>query len=146
MIKNILVSIGDTDYERNAFDYAGQLAVLLGTHLSCVFFQDSSHGGNAEVAEAVLRRTEKECALYDFLDYHIESVAGNPRQMICQKAHSADLVVVGLPEEIKKSGLKLIQNQIDDVLVHITKPIIIVHEQCTLLRKIFSCSSWGYLL
>jgi hypothetical protein len=66
--------------------------------------------------------------------------------MICQKAHSADLVVVELPEEIKKSGLKLIQNQIDDVLVHITKPIIIVHEQCTLLRKIFSCSSWGYLL
>jgi hypothetical protein len=146
MIKNILVSIGDTGYEKNAFDYAGQLAVLLGTHLSCVFFQDSSHGGNAEVAEAVLRRTEKECALYDFLDYHIESVAGNPRQMICQKAHSADLVVVELPEEIKKSGLKLIQNQIDDVLVHITKPIIIVHEQCTLLRKIFSCSSWGYLL
>ncbi|MDE0636968.1 MAG: universal stress protein [Candidatus Poribacteria bacterium] len=136
MIKNILVSIGDTDYERNAFDYAGQLAVLLGTHLSCVFFQDSSHGGSAEVAETVLRRTEKECSLYDFLDYHIEAVAGNPRQMICQKAHSADLVVVGLPEDIKTRGLKLIQNQIDDVLAHITKPIIVVHEQCTLLRKI----------
>ncbi len=135
MIKNILVSIGDTDYERNAFDYAGQLAVLLGTHLSCVFFQDSSHGGSAEVAETVLHRTEKECSLYDFLDYHIEAVAGNPRQMICQEAHSADLVVVGLPEDIKTRGLKLILNQIDDVLAHITKPIIVVHEQCTLLRK-----------
>lgn len=45
MIKNILVAIGDTDYEKNAFEYAGQLAVLLGTHLSCVFFQDSQHGG-----------------------------------------------------------------------------------------------------
>ena len=138
MIKNILVSIGDTDYERNAFDYAGQLAVLLGTHLSCVFFQDSTHGGSADVAETVIRRTEKECALYDFLDYHIEAVAGNPRQMICQQAHSADLVVVGLPEEIKTHGLKLIQNQIDDVLAHITKPIIVVHEQCTLLRKIMA--------
>ncbi|RKU30239.1 hypothetical protein C6497_04570 [Candidatus Poribacteria bacterium] len=138
MIKNILVSIGDTDYERNAFDYAGQLAVLLGTHLSCVFFQDSSHGGSTEVAETILSRTEKECALYDFLDYHIEAVAGNPRQMICQKAHSADLVVVGLPEDIKTHGLKLIQSQIDDVLAHITKPIIIVHEQCTLLRKILT--------
>ncbi len=138
MIKNILVSIGDTDYERNAFDYAGQLAVLLGTHLSCVFFQDSSHGGSADVAETILSRTEKECALYDFLDYHIEAVAGNPRQMICQKAHSADLVVVGLPEDIKTHGLKLIQSQIDDVLAHITRPIIIVHQQCTLLRKILT--------
>ena len=138
MIKNILVSIGDTDYERNAFDYAGQLAVLLGTHLSCVFFQDSSHGGSAEVAETIISRTEKECALYDFLDYHIEAVAGNPRQMICQKAHSADLVVVGLPEDIKTHGLKLIQSQIDDVLAHITRPIIIVHQQCTLLRKILT--------
>lgn len=138
MIKNILVSIGDTDYEKNAFDYAGQLAVLLGTHLSCVFFQDSIHGGSTEVAETVLRRTETECQQYDFLDYHIEAVAGNPKQMICQKAHSADLVVVGLPEDIKMRGLKLIQTQIDDVLVHITKPIIIVHEQCTLLRKILT--------
>ncbi len=138
MIKNILVSIGDTDYEKNAFEYAGQLAVLLGTHLSCVFFQDSNHGGNAAVAETVLRRTEAECSLYDFLDYHIEAVAGNPRQMICQKAHSADLVVVGLPEDIRMRGLKLIQNQIDDVLLHITKPIIVVHEQCTLLQKILA--------
>ena len=60
MIKNILVAIGDTDYEKNAFEYAGQLAVLLGTHLSCVFFQDSGHGGSPEVAEAILRRTEAE--------------------------------------------------------------------------------------
>lgn len=138
MIKNILVSIGDADYERNAFDYAGQLAVLLGTHLSCVFFQDTSHGGSADVAETILSRTEKECALYDFLDYHIEAVAGNPRQMICQKAHSADLVVIGLPEDIKTHGLKLIQSQIDDVLAHITRPIIIVHQHCTLLRKILT--------
>ncbi len=138
MIKNILVAIGDTDYEKNAFEYAGQLAVLLGTHLSCVFFQDSAHGGRAEVADTVIRRTEAECSLYDFLDYHIEAVAGNPRQMICEKAHSADLVVIGLPEDIRNRGLKMIQNQIDDVLSHITKPIIVVHEQCTLLRKILA--------
>lgn len=138
MIKNILVAIGDTDYEKNAFEYAGQLAVLLDTHLSCVFFQDSSHGGSADVAETVIRRTEAECSLYDFLDYHVEAVAGNPRQMICDKAHSADLVVIGLPEDIRNRGLKLIQNQIDDVLSHITKPIIVVHEQCTLLRKILA--------
>lgn len=138
MIKNILVAIGDTDYEKNAFEYAGQLAVLLDTHLSCVFFQDSSHGGSADVAETVIRRTEAECSLYDFLDYHIEAVAGNPRQMICDKAHSADLVVIGLPEDIRNRGLKMIQNQIDDVLSHITKPIIVVHEQCTLLRKILA--------
>lgn len=138
MIKNILVAIGDTDYEKNAFEYAGQLAVLLDTHLSCVFFQDSSHGGSATVAETVIRRTEAECSLYDFLDYHVEAVAGNPRQMICDKAHSADLVVIGLPEDIRNRGLKMIQNQIDDVLSHITKPIIVVHEQCTLLRKILA--------
>ncbi len=138
MIKNILVAIGSTDYEKNAFEYAGQLAVLLETHLSCVFFQDSSHGGNAEVAEPILRRTEAECALYDFLDYHVEAVAGNPRQMICEKAQSADLVVVGLPEDVKSGRLKYIQNQIDDVLLHITRPIIVVHEQCTLLRKILA--------
>ncbi len=138
MIKNILVAIGDTDYEKNAFEYAGQLAVLLGTHLSCVFFQDSQHGGNADVAATVIRRTEAECALYDFLDYHVEAVAGNPRQMICEKAHSADLVVVGLPEDIRKRRLQLIQSQIDDVLLHITRPIIVVHEQCTLLRKILA--------
>ena len=136
MIKNILVAIGDTDHEKNAFEYAGQLAVLLGTHLSCVFFQDSSHGGSAGVAETILHRTEAECSLYDFLDYHVEAVAGNPRQTICEKARSADLVVVGLPEEERR--LKLIQNQIDDVLLHITRPIIVVHEQCTLLRKILA--------
>ena len=138
MIKNILVAIGDTDYEKNAFEYAGQLAVLLGTHLSCVFFQDSAHGGSPEVAETVVQRTEAECSLYDFLDYHVEAVAGNPRQMICEKAHSADLVVVGLPEDVRERGLKLIQRQIDDVLQHITRPIIVVHEQCTLLRKILA--------
>ena len=138
MIKNILVAIGDTDYEKNAFEYAGQLAVLLGTHLSCVFFQDSQHGGNADVAETIIRRTEAECSLYDFLDYHVEAVAGNPRQMICEKARSADLVVVGLPEDVRKRRLKLIQDQIDDVLLHITRPIIVVHEQCTLLRKILA--------
>ena len=138
MIKNILVAIGDTDYEKNAFEYAGQLAVLLGTHLSCVFFQDSGHGGSVEVAEAVIQRTEAECSLYDFLDYHVEAVAGNPRQMICEKARSADLVVVGLPEDVRERRLKLIQNQIDDVLLHVTRPIIVVHEHCTLLRKILA--------
>lgn len=138
MIKNILVAIGDTDYEKNAFEYAGQLAVLLGTHLSCVFFQDSQHGGNADVAATVLRRTEAECELYDFLDYHVEAIAGNPRQMICEQARCADLVVVGLPQDLRKRRLQLIQNQIDDVLLHITRPIIIVHEQCTLLRKILA--------
>ena len=138
MIKNILVAIGDTDYEKNAFEYAGQLAVLLDTHLSCVFFQDSSHGGSTDVAETVMRRTEAECSLYDFLDYHIEAVAGNPQETICEKAHSADLVVVGLPEDIRTRGLKMIQNQIDTVISHITKPIIVVHEQCTLLRKILA--------
>ena len=107
MIKNILVPSAITDYEKNAFEYAGQLAVLLGTHLSCVFFQDSQHGGNADVAATVIRRTEAECSLYDFLDYHVEAVAGNPRQMICEKARSADLVVVGLPEDIRKRRLKL---------------------------------------
>ena len=138
MIKNILVAIGDTDYEKNAFEYAGQLAVLLETHLSCVFFLDSGHGGSVEVAEAVIQRTEAECSLYDFLDYHVEAVAGNPRQMICEKARSADLVVVGLPEDVTERRLKLIQNQIDDVLLHVTRPIIVVHEQCTLLRKILA--------
>ena len=138
MIKNILVSIGDTDYKKSAFYYAGQLAVLLGTHLSCVFFQDSQHGGNADVAEAVMQRTREECALYDFLDYHVETLTGNPQQLLCQKARTADLVVVGFPEKTETQELKLIQNHIDHILANITKPILIVHQQCKLLRKILA--------
>ena len=33
MIQNILVAIGDTPHEKNAFEYAGHLAVLLDAHL-----------------------------------------------------------------------------------------------------------------
>lgn len=42
MIKNILVAIGDMPYEKNAFDYAGQLAVLLDAHLSLIKRSDLS--------------------------------------------------------------------------------------------------------
>ena len=142
MIQNILVAIGSQPYEKNALDYAGHLAVLLGAHhISCVFFQDRGHGRTElaeEIANRVLEQTEAECAQYDFLDYHIETVIGKPSEMICREARSADLIVIGVPESMKTDGLKLIYNQIDDVLLHITKPTIVVHEQCTLLRKILT--------
>ncbi|MCZ6676928.1 MAG: universal stress protein [Candidatus Poribacteria bacterium] len=138
MIKNILIAIGDQPHEKNAFDYAGQLAVLLDAHLSCVFFYDNKGTGPEDMAKRVLEQTRAECDLYDFLDCHVEAVIGKPTDMICQKAQSADLVVIGIPESIKTDGLKLIYDQIDDVLLNITKPTVVVHEQCTLLRKILT--------
>ncbi len=142
MIQNILVAVGDQPHEKNALEYAGHLAVLLGAHhISCVFFQDRGRGRvelAEEITKRVLEQTEAECAQYDFLDYHIEAVFGKLAETICQEARSADLAVLGIPESMKTDGLKLIYNQIDNVLLHITKPTIVVHEQCTLLRKILT--------
>ena len=72
MIKNILVAIGDAPYEKNAFDYAGHLAVFLDAHLSCVFFRNigQSSSGSEDIANRVLEQTEAECAEYDFLKYN----------------------------------------------------------------------------
>ena len=64
---------------------------------------------------------EAECAQYEFLDYHVEAVIGKPPEMIRQKARSADLVVIGIPASIKTDRLKLVYDQIDDVLLNITK-------------------------
>jgi nucleotide-binding universal stress UspA family protein len=140
MIRNILVSVGDKPYEKNALDYAGHLAVLLGAHhLSCIFFQDRGRTSSSlaeEVADRILKQVETEYSQYDFLNYHVEVATGDPEEMICQEARSADLVVIGIPESIKTDGLRLLYDRIDDVLLNITKPTIVVHEQCTLLRKI----------
>ncbi len=140
MIKNILVVIGDTPYEKNALEYAGHLAVLLGAHhLSCVFFQERRGKGNGRtLVDGVLERADAEYAQYGFLDYHVETIIGKPTEMIRQKARSADLVVLGIPESIKTDGLKLVYDQIDEILLKITKPTIVVHEQCTLVRKILT--------
>ena len=138
MIKNILVAIGDMPHEKNAFEYAGHLAVLLDAHLSCVFFQDREGQIQQDLADKVVTHTTAECDEYDFLDTHVEVVAGRRTEMICQKARSADLVVIGIPESIKTDGIKLTFNQIDDVLLRITKPTIVVHEQCTFLSKILT--------
>jgi nucleotide-binding universal stress UspA family protein len=138
MIKNILVSIGGMPHEKNAFEYAGHLAVLLEAHLSCVFFQDGEQSGQESIANRVASEIESEGAEYDFLDYHVEMVAGRPTETIVQKARTADLVVIGIPESVKRDGRRLIHDRIDDILLRITKPTIVVHEQCTFLKRILA--------
>ena len=136
MIENMLVAIGDTPYEKNALCYAGQLAGLLNSHLSCIFFQDSKYAGLEGIANRVLEDAKAECAQHGFLDCNFDVVIGNPIKMICQEAHSADLVVVGIAESIKTNGLRMVYDHIDDILLHITKPTIVVHEKCELLNRI----------
>jgi len=140
MIQHILVAIGDKPHEMNALDYAGHLAVLLNVrHISCVHFQERGYGDRGEsIANRVLEKVKAEYDQYDFLNYHVDVAYGKPSEMLCQKAHSADLVVIGLPESIKTEGLKQLYSQIDDVLLNISRPTIVVHEQCTLLRKILT--------
>ncbi len=138
MIRNVLVAIGEMPHEKNAFEYAGHLAVLLDAHLSCVFFQEGGNPGQEDIANRVLEHAEAQFAEYDFLDAHAEAITGKRTEMICQKARSADLVVIGLPKSIKTDGLKSIHDQIDDILFNLTKPAIVVHEDCTLLRKILA--------
>ena len=116
MIRNVLVAIGEMPHEKNAFEYAGHLAVLLDAHLSCVFFQDGGNLGQEDIANRVLEHTEAQFVEYDFLDAHAEAITGKRTEMICQKARSADLVVIGLPKSIKTDGLKLVHDQIDDIL------------------------------
>ena len=138
MIQNILVAIGDTPHEKNAFEYAGHLAALLDAHLSCVHFVDERHRGQEDIAARVFDNTESTLAELNFLSAHVDTITGNPVRNLCEKAHTADLVVVGIPESIKTRGLRLIHDSIDDILSHITKPTIVVHEQCTILQKILT--------
>ena len=138
MIQNILVAIGDTPHEQNAFEYAGHLAALLDAHLSCVYFADERHHGQEDIAARVFDNTESVLAEFEFLSAHVDTITGDPVRNLCEKAHTADLVVVGIPESVKTSGLRLIHDSIDDILAHITKPIIVVHEQCSMLQKILT--------
>jgi nucleotide-binding universal stress UspA family protein len=138
MIQNILVAIGDTPHEKNAFEYAGHLAVLLDAHLSCVYFADERYHAQEDIAARIFDNTELALAEFKFLSAHVDTITGNPVRNLCEKAHTADLVVVGIPESIKTKGLRLIHDSIDDILSHITKPTIVVHEQCTILQKILT--------
>jgi nucleotide-binding universal stress UspA family protein len=138
MIENILVAIGDTPYEKNALHYAGQLASLLDAHLSCIFFQDSKWVGPEDIANRVLEDAKAECAQQGLLDCNFDIVIGNPTKMVCQEAHSVDLVVIGIAESIKTDGLRMVHDHIDDILLHITKPTIVVHKQCKLLSRILA--------
>ena len=138
MIQNILVAIGDTSHEKNAFEYAGHLAVLLDAHLSCVYFADERHHGQEDTAARVFDNTESALAEYEFLSAHVDTIIGDPVENLCEKAHAADLVVVGIPESIKTDGLRFIHDSIDDVLSDITKPTIVVHERCSVLQKILA--------
>ena len=138
MIQNILVAIGDTPHENNAFEYAGHLAALLDAHLSCVYFADERHRGQEDIAARVFENMESTLAEFEFLSAHVDTITGDPVKNLCEEAHTADLVVIGIPESIKTSGLRLIHDSIDDILAHITKPIIAVHEQCSILQKILA--------
>ena len=138
MIQNILVAIGDTPHEKNAFEYAGHLAVLLDAHLSCVYFTDGRQRGQEDIAARVFDNTESLLAELGFLSAHVDTMTGNPVRNLCEKAHAADLVVVGIPESIKTNGFRFIHDAIDDILSHITKPTIVVHEQCSMLEKILT--------
>ncbi|MCE2396403.1 universal stress protein [Candidatus Poribacteria bacterium] len=138
MIQNILVAIGDTPHEKNAFEYAGHLAALLDAHLSCIYFADERHRSQEDLAARIFDNTESVLAEFEFLSAHVDTITGNPVRNLCEKAHTADLVVVGIPESVKTSGLRLIHDGIDDILAHITKPIIVVHEQCSMLQKILT--------
>lgn len=135
MIKRILVAIGNEPYEKNAFDYAGHLAVFMQSHLSGVYFQDVPQDDYREGIQGLLDQTARDCDEFG-LDYDVELAIGKPSETILQKARSADLFVIGISESIKTEGLKLVYDRIDDILLKITKPTIVVHENCTLLRKI----------
>lgn len=138
MIQNILVAIGDTPHEQNAFEYAGHLGVLLDAHLSCVHFIDERRRGQEDIAARVFDNTESTLAEFEFLSAHVDTIIGDPVRNLCEKAHAADLVVVGIPESIKTNGLRLIHDRIDDILSRITKPVIAVHAQCSVLQKILA--------
>jgi nucleotide-binding universal stress UspA family protein len=135
MIKRILVAIGNEPYEKNAFDYAGHLAVFLDAHLSCVYFRDADERQPENFTQELLDRTASECNEFS-LKYDVELVIGKPTETILPKSRTADLFVIGIPESIKTQGLKMVYDQIDDILLKITKPTIVVHEECTVLSKI----------
>ena len=135
MIKRILVAIGNEPYEHNTFDYAGHLAVFLDAHLSCVYFRGAGEEQHEDFSRELLDRTAAECDEFG-LKYDVELVIGKPAEMILEKARTADLFVIGIPESIKTQGLKLVYDQMDDILLKITKPTIVVHEECTVLSKI----------
>lgn len=138
MIKNIMVSIGDTNYEKNAFDYAGHLAILLDAHLSCVYFQEELDDVSSQIKGTVLARTEAKCEEFKEhgLKYSVESAYGKVPKIICEKTRTADLFVIGIPESIKTDGFKLVYNKIDSILLKINRPTIVVHEHCEALNRI----------
>lgn len=139
MIRSILVSVGNRRHERAAFEYALMIARGLKAFLVCAVFPgeiDDEESFNPDLlASEVFLEVSSACREAG-VKFETRVVPGKRATEICRMGRMVDLIAVGMPEEIKTQGLKLVYNEIDDILIDSTKPVLVVHENCLDLTKI----------
>ena len=149
-----MVAFGPEEHDRIALEYACQLSRALNTHLVCTVFTDvpkiAPKDSKMEIptlpsAPMPIMTTAREtCAKYQ-LEPDIRVVAGRTPQKVCERARTADLLVIGIPETVKIEGLKLVYYRLDSILLKINKPTIVVHEGAKkLIDKKFGRPFWVF--
>lgn len=139
MIRSMLVSVGNDRHERAAFEYALMLARGLDAFLVCAAFPgeiDEEEKFDTDLLAAELFTEINSACREAGVKHETTIVPGKRTGEICRMGRMVDLIVVGMPEEIKTQGLRLIYNEIDDILIDSSKPVLVVHENCLDLTKI----------
>jgi len=115
-------------------------AVAMGTEgfvpvIPSKVFQDESKRILESKADAVL---EKCAALIEQhgLDYEVEKIHGPPADVICEKAHLVDLVIMGARGEYAKWESKLVGATLEAVVRQCNKPIFITPKALRNIKKI----------
>lgn len=139
MIRSILVSVGNAKHEVAAFEYALNLAKGLNAFLVCAAFPgeiDDEENFNPDLLAAETFMTVREECREAGVRYETTVVPGKRAPELCRMGRMVDLIAVGMPEEIKTKGLELVYNEIDDILIDSSKPVLVVHENCLELTRI----------
>ncbi len=142
MIYKMMVALGPNPHDHKALEYACQLSARLGAHLVCGLFMDmprdpeeAAKRKNVINPKPILGAANSICAEYNVTP-NIRTISGTSAERVCQQMHIADLLIMRIPESLKKDGLRLVYDRLDRVLLRITKPALIVHENTRPLERL----------
>jgi len=140
-----MAALGPEQHDRIALEYACQMNLALNAHLVCSTFTDTLRIDPKDkkmmespmlpsVPVPVMNSAREICAKYQ-IEPDIRVVASRTPQRVCERARTADLLVLGIPESVKIDGLKLVYYRLDTILLKINKPTIVVHEGAKTFSK-----------
>lgn len=144
MIRKIMAALGPEQHDRIALEYACQMSLALNARLVCSTFTDmpkidsKDKKMDAPMLPSVpvpIMNTAREICVQHQIEPDIRVVASRTPRKICERARTADLLVLGIPESVKVDGLKLVYYRLDAILLKINKPTIVVHEGAKTFSK-----------